>query len=382
MASRLYHTTVPLYRAVERALRQIDLALLGSPTLTGLVALVLTGLILLDARPTQTRVARRLPARHHDAFNRLGRTMPFSTRALMRLLIGFARTLGRDGYLILDDVVIEKAYAKKLPWAGWTYSFAKKRKVYGLHIVVLVWCSTDGQWRIPVGFRLWRPKRSCARHAYQSKLQLAVPCIAAVVAAGLPVQYIVFDTAYTAGWFTKKLARLGLTGQGTLHPDTRVHWKGYSMPLWFLAGVVQPTWRPQLGLRAVALQVYAPSYGHIQLVVTRNRHGNEEFLATNARDLDVTTVVRRKWSRWSVETVFRDTKQYAALEACQCWVDQAWVRHVGLVLLTFVVLQILRRRPSESLAAVKERWQLEVERNGEQPPPPLRACPPELRATA
>jgi hypothetical protein len=382
MASRLYHTTLPLYRAVERALRLLDLAQLGSPTLTGLIALVVTGLILLDARPTQTRVARRLPAREHDALNRLGRTMPLSTRGLMRLLIAFARRVGGDGYLILDDVVIEKAYAKKLPWAGWTYSFAGKRKVYGLHIVVLVWCSADGRWRIPVGFRLWRPKRSCALGAYRTKLQLALPLIEAVVAASLPVQYIVFDTAYTAGWFTKKLAPLGLTWQGTLHPNTRVHWKGYSMPLWFLARLVHPPWRAALGLRAVALQVYAPSYGQIQLVVTRNRHGNEEFLATNARTGDLTTVVRRKWSRWSVETVFRDTKQYAALEACQCWVDQAWVRHVGLVLLTFVVLQLLRQTPKESLAAVKERWQLEIARNGEQPPPPLRACPPELRATA
>jgi hypothetical protein len=34
--------------------------------------------------------------------------------------------------------VIEKAFAKRLPWAGWTYSFAKKRTVDGLHIVVLL----------------------------------------------------------------------------------------------------------------------------------------------------------------------------------------------------------------------------------------------------
>jgi hypothetical protein len=55
---------------------------------------------------------------------------------------------------------------------------------------------------------------------------------------------------------------------------------------------------------------------------------------------------------------------------------------MGRVLLTFVVLQILRQTPGESLVAVKERWQLEVKRNGEQPPPPLRACLPDLPATA
>jgi hypothetical protein len=83
-----------------------------------------------------------------------------------------------------------------------------------------------------------------------------------------------------------------------------------------------------------------------------------------------------------VETLFRDAKQYGGLAACQSWVDQVMVRHVALVLLGFVVLQMLRQRPTEPLAAVKERWQLVVLRNGEAPPPPLRACPPELRPTA
>jgi hypothetical protein len=89
-----------------------------------------------------------------------------------------------------------------------------------------------------------------------------------------------------------------------------------------------------------------------------------------------------KLSRWQVETLFRETKQYAGLEACQCRVDQEMVRHVGLILLTFVVLQMMCRTPEESVGSVKERWQLEVMRDGESPPPPLKACPPQLRATA
>ena len=382
MASRLYRTTLPLYCAVEAALRRLGLPALGTPTWAALVALAVTGLLLLDARPTQTRVARVLPARAHDALNRLLRTMPFSTRALMALLMAFVRRLDRPGYLIVDDVIVEKAYARRLPWAGWTYSYAKQRKLYGLHIVLLLWCSHDQQWRIPVGFRLWRPKRSCGPGAYRTKLQLVEPLVETAVAARLPVDYIVMDAGYTAGRLTKKLTRLGLTWHGVLHPHTKVLWKGHYLPLWLLAGFVEPHWRPQLGLRATALTVVAPTYGRIRLVVTRNRHGNEEFLASNDIACDLTTMVRRKWSRWAVETLFRDAKQYASLERCQSWVDQAMVRHVALVLLSFVVLQVLRQRPSEPHPAVKERWQLAVLRNGEQPPAPLRACPPELRPTA
>jgi hypothetical protein len=170
VASRLYRTTRPLYRQVTCALDQLGAATVGSPTIAILVALYVTGLILLDARPTQTRVTRLLPGRCHDALNRLLRVTPLSTRSLMGLLIGWITRSGMVGYLCLDDVVVEKAFAKRLRWAGWTYSFAKKRKVYGMHIVVVLWCASDGGWRIPVAFRLWRPKRSCAPAGYPTKL--------------------------------------------------------------------------------------------------------------------------------------------------------------------------------------------------------------------
>lgn len=382
MTSRLYRTTRPLYLAVEQVVWQLQMPLLGSPTLFILIALSVTGLILLTARPTQTRVARRLPARAHDALNRVVRTMPWSTRGLMRLLIGFAKRLGRDGYLVLDEVIVEKAFAKRLRWAAKVYSFKEKRTLYGMVIVVLVWCSCDGYWRIPIGFRLWRPKRSCRAARYQTKLELACPLVTAAVQADLPVRYLVFDTHYTAGWFTKRIGRLKLTWQGTLDPKTIVFWRGKRMAVRDLASTLHLKWREQLGVRAMALRIYAPKYGQLRLVVTKNRHGNFEYLVSNDLLADLTSMVVRKRSRWSVETVFRDSKQFAELEACQCWVDQAMVRHVALVLLTFVVLQLLRHAPDEPVGTVKERWQVAVIQDGERPPPPLRACPAELRICA
>jgi DDE superfamily endonuclease len=382
MASRLYRTTRQLFLAVEAALHCLHLQTLGTPTLAALISLVVTGLILLEARPTQTRVARRLPGRGHDALNRLLRAMPWSTRALMALLCAFAKRLSRDGYLVLDEVIVEKAFAKRLRWAASIYSFAKKRKVWGFQIVVLLWCSLDGRWRIPVGFRLWRPKRSCRKQHYRTKLQLALELVIVVVQAKLSGDYIVGDTHYTAGWFTKRLSRLGLTWHGTLNPKTSVVWRGRKQAVRELAETLSLRWRSDLGLRARALRVYAPKYGQLRLVVTRNRHGNYEYLVSNDLWCDLTTMVLRKRSRWSVETLFRDTKQFASLEACQCWADVALVRHVSLVFLTFVVLQFLRQSPDESVGVVKERWQLAVIQAGELPPAPLRACPPHLRPTA
>jgi SRSO17 transposase len=178
------------------------------------------------------------------------------------------------------------------------------------------------------------------------------------------------------------VGRLGCVWQGTLSPRTHVVWRGKRQRVSDLAARLHLRWRKQLGLRALALRVYAPKYGVLRLVVTRNRHGNYEYIVSNDLQADLTTLVQRKRSRWEVETIFRDSKQYAGLGACQCWADQAMVRHVAFVLLTFVVLQMLRRNARETVASVKERWQLLLARNGQLPPAPLKACHPELRVTA
>lgn len=380
VTSRLYRTTRTLHAEVELILKSLGIAGVGSRTMGVLVGLYITGLILLDVRQTQTRVTHFLPGRCHDALNRLLRVMPLSTRSLMRLLIEWAKRQG-VGYLSLDDVVVEKAYAKKLAWAGWTYSFAKKRKVYGLHIVVLLWCSEDGQWRIPVAFRLWRPKRSVGKADYRTKLELAEQMLKEVVAARLSPEYIVFDTHYSPGRFSKVLDRLGLTWVGTLNPRTTVVWQDKRQSVRGLAIKLPLKWRKRLGVQAAAVTVYAPKYGKLRLVVTRNRHGNYEYIVTNDLGTDLTKLVLRKRSRWSIETVFRDTKQFGGLESCQAWVDSAMLRHVALVMLGFVVLQRLRLEPTETVGSVKTRWQLEVLRDGDPTPEPLRACPPQLRPT-
>ena len=122
--------------------------------------------------------------------------------------------------------------------------------------------------RLPVACRLWQPKRSCAPGAYQTKLQLAAQLLTELVAARMPYTYLVMDTHYTAGWFTRLAGRLGICWVGTLPPKTTVIWRGRRQSAAELAERLRLAWRPRLGLRAAAVTVYAPKYGPLRLVVT------------------------------------------------------------------------------------------------------------------
>jgi hypothetical protein len=145
-----------------------------------------------------------------------------------------------------------------------------------------------------------------------------------LVAAGCPAAYLVGDTAYTGGCVIKAAARLGLTWVGTLSPRTTIVYRGQRQAVRDLAGRPKLKWRSHLGVRAVALRVYAPAVGQVRLVVLRNEQGNFEYLVTNALATDLSALGQRKRSRWRIETISRDTKQLAGLAACQCRGIKRW----------------------------------------------------------
>lgn len=122
MVSRLYANTRSLWEQVETAVAALDVGRGRPHRLVEVIALYVTGLILLEKSQTAVRIATVLPGRAHDTLNRLLRVLPWSPQQLILGLIRWVQGHGRAGYLCLDDVVVEKPFAKVLQWAGWTYS--------------------------------------------------------------------------------------------------------------------------------------------------------------------------------------------------------------------------------------------------------------------
>jgi hypothetical protein len=58
-----------------------------------------------------------------------------------------------SGYLIVDDTVVAKPYARLLREAAWVWSSNERTVVLGVSVVLRV--GTDGQSRIPLAYRVW-----------------------------------------------------------------------------------------------------------------------------------------------------------------------------------------------------------------------------------
>jgi DDE superfamily endonuclease len=367
VTSRLYPTTIHLFRQVVASLRRLGLTSAISPLGFALLTLYLCGLILLERRQTATRIAGWLPGRAHDALNRLLVQPPITSRRLFGYVIQWAKYLG-SGYLVVDEVILEKPFGDHCAWIGWMYSTSRKRSVKGMCAVVLLLCVRH--WRIPIAFRLWRPKNRCGHQQYRKRTELAWEMFQEVALSGLAIQYVTFDNFYTAGWLTKAVSRLGWRWVGILESKAHVHYHRRLCQAGQLATALKLKWRSAFGLRASSFLAYLPKYGTLRLVVTRTRHGNFQVLASNALDSDLSWIVERKRRRWTIETLFRDAKQFCGFTACQCRVDVAQVMHIAFVLLAFLVMQLLRRDPKETLGSVKERLQQEIWK-GDSPTPPM-----------
>lgn len=216
-------------------------------------------------------------------------------------------------------------------------------------IVVLFW--SNGKLRIPVAFRLWKPREHCAPGEYRTKLDLAQEMVGEVLAWGLRPTYIVFDAWYNARRFTRFLARWHLIWVSVMKANALVRARRYYCPVSRFVNKLP------LGVSMRGFRVYLRGYGKVKLVVVRDG-ATVHYLVTNALRCSPVEVLRRKKSRWDAEESFRDAKQLAGLEACQARVSQAAERHVALVLLSLVALQILRKDPSETAGQVKERFHL------------------------
>lgn len=346
MVSRLYATTRPLFQQVAEVLARLPLGL--PPGRLERLALYVAGLILLDRDQTACRICRLLPGRAHDALNYLLRRASLCPQRLMQGLALWAQSLGA-GFLCLDDVVVEKPWSLLLPWVGWTYSTTRKHKVRGLVIVVLFW--SNGVVRIPVSFRLWKPRERCLPGSYHTKLDLAQEMVVEVLGWGVRPSYIVFDNWYNARRFTRFLRQKRLIWVSTLKANAWVRGRARRCRLSRFAGKLAPT------ASVKGFRIGLPGYGRAKLVVVRNG-ATTDYLVTNALRCPPEEVLRRKKSRWDAEQSFRDSKQLAGLEACQCRLPQAVERHIVLVLLAFVALQLSKKDPSETAGQVKERFHL------------------------
>jgi hypothetical protein len=193
------------------------------------------------------------------------------------------------GYLIVDDTVVTKSYARVLGEAAWVWSSKDHKVLFGVSVVLLVW--TDGQIRIPVAFRVWQ-KGGVSKYA----LALELLSYARNRLKGKP-QFVLFDSWYPSKKVLKRIRDYGWYFVCQLKKNRSFDGRALH------AYLQQPYW-----------QAVGTLSGGLKVLVVRYRR---KYYATNRLSLTAKEVRAHYKRRHEVEEVIRTVKGQRSLEACQ-----------------------------------------------------------------
>jgi len=365
------------------------------PALLGVLCIDLTGLST-GSEVSATAISQALGGVSHDALTRVLGGGWWTARQGLLAAVRVVSWLGDEGWLIVDDVLIPKPYARLITFCGWDFDPALRRNVFGLRLVFVGWC--NGWLTVPLGFDVWqkdparkpRPKRKraksgrprkrgpkvrCHTHRartqrarrragqqaarrgrprtatgthYHTKNELACALGWRVRRAGIRARFLLGDNWYASRPNLRSFARWQLAWVTRLKNNTVVRFQGHPVTVAQVAATVAPANShsyAQLGARARSFVVEwlgKPSKLTVVKHDSHPEHDRTKDLATS--ELSLSTAAQVQWyrRRWPVEVFFRDAKQLLGLGRSPARQSHAVLTHIVLVCVTYVGLQLLK----------------------------------------
>ncbi len=231
---------------------------------------------------------------------------------------------------MVDDSVIAKQYSRshELPLLSYQYSGAYHKVIQGIGLVNLVLVGKD-QTCTPIDYRIFSKKiDGLTKHMHmQEMLTLALH-------RGIIPKVVVFDHWYGSVKNFKFLTKNKLFWVTTLSGNRIVDFGEH----------IADKKIPDSGL-----VVHLRAYGMIKVFkIFSQAKGEVEYVATNNLDYtreDIKTVAAQ---RWKIEEYHRGLKQTTGIEKCQARTQRSQRNHIFCSIISFVALEMKRRRTGVS----------------------------------
>lgn len=273
-----------------------------------------SGLLSVSESATCTAIARVVGG-SHDRLSRTLRDTKLEWQTLLQAFIQRAFGNLSGGYLIIDDVVLNKCYAKHIENLSWVYCSKEQRSVLGLNLVVLCW--SNGTLTIPLAIKIW--KKGGKKSKYDLALELLWYARNILI---LEPEYVTFDSWYAAKKILKRLKAYHWTFYTQLKKNRKfngVQVSRYkSTRFWTETGKID-----------------------VDYAVLVTKHEGKYFV-TNDLSVSKSEILSTYKTRWKIETMFRMLQYQLGMDECQTILLRAQIAHVYMSLMAFVVLERAR----------------------------------------
>lgn len=311
-----------------------------------------TGLHAITETLVATDVARR---RHHERFHRFysrGSWLPDQWGKILLTVVLRLVAATEPLRLVLDDTLAPKKGAQVFGIGSHLDAVRSSRKhrvfTFGhcwVMLAVLIPVPfSERRWALPLLFRLYRSKRTCAAQSvsaqYRKKTELGREMLDLVIDwAGQRRIEVATDSAYCADTIAKGLPD-SVVLLGAMRPDAvltatpparigkqrrgRPRTRGQSLPKpqalandpatpWQLLKIVLYGDARKLRFKECVAQWYRPCGSRLlRIIIVEVEHGSiglRVFFSTDPK-MSVTAILHGYAHRWSIEVCFRDLKQY------------------------------------------------------------------------
>jgi hypothetical protein len=276
--------------------------------ITPAMATYLIGLLYRNTRTSCVSLALLCARMSHDTLRRvLYQKVAWSRRLWDTFAHGLVQT---GGYLVIDDTSWER-FTRVAEAVSWVWSGRVGKPVGGMQVVLLLW--TNGQWKVPLGIRLWRP-------GGPSKIGLAMGLLSQARRRGLHPAYVLCDSWYAAAQILNLLDGWGWRYVMRLKSNRK-----------FGERSLRTTWPHRYGHGQGALR----GVGHPVAVVKDGRR----YWGTNDLTLTPREVKAHYSRRQQIEEAFRLLKQEFGWGGCSCQKQQGQWAHLHLGLYALVLTQ-------------------------------------------
>lgn len=277
---------------------------------------------------TCTEAARCYPSTtdvpSHDCFTRLLQKQPSDSGPLWEEVWKFV--LPKEGFLIVDDTVLDKPYSEKIGFVRYQWSGNHHRSVKGIGLVTLLW--TDGNKILPVDFRIYNidEDEKTKNDHFRDMLDTAKE-------RGFEPKFVMFDSWYASIKNLKAIRKkqwhflTRLKSNRLANPDNtkNVHLEEIDIPT---QGIV----------------VHLKEYDFVKVFRIVYKNEDTQYWATDVFDMDESERKDLAKKSWKIEEYHRGIKQFCGVEKCQARKKESQRAHVLLSLRAFLRLEVQRIR--------------------------------------
>jgi len=317
------------------------------------VSVYVSGLVTLEKKQTQSRIAKTIGHIAHDALNRLADMLPILCAQMAVGITSLITGIYETGYIILDDTIVPKPFSRFVAGTYVDYDHTQKRHIRCHRIVVVIW--TNGIIYIPVAFAFWHHRDFVRK--YRTKNQIARILVYYVVRHGIVFSYLTFDNWYAAKQNLRFFDKLSIKFVTRLRNNTWVVNENERQKIQKMTKY-ECHYYGKLNAYVRHFWVKYPGFGIGSLAIVKNdKHeepGKTKYLFTNDLSLTNREIVLRYRSRWHVEVFFRTCKQNFGLTACQAQMMPQVILHVRMVFLAYVLTQLLMADDSISVGEMQK----------------------------